>query len=84
MSKKNKLTVIEVKVVAPLGYKPRTQKYKFVVLTNRITASIRTKYENKAIDFVKDAVESTNPDIALGFSASSKSSVICGVLESED
>ena len=84
MSKKNKLTIIAVVAIAPVGYSPRRSTFKIAVVTSKMTPSIRAKYENKAIEEVRKSHSSINTDIAIKYSATSKTTVLVGVMESEE
>lgn len=60
--------LIDVKCVAPVNYKPRTQTYKGVAIS--MHKNIGDKLKEKAIEKVKAALTELNPGIDIKYSAS--------------
>lgn len=84
MASKNKLTVITVTAIAPANYKPRKSTFRFALASEKMTPSIREKYEAKSILIVREGLDEQNPGIEIKYTVTSETTSVVGCLNSED
>ena len=84
MANKNKLTIITVTATAPVNYKPRKSTFRFALATEKMTPSIRERYEAKSIQFIKEQLDEQNPGIEIKYTATSETTSVVACLNSED
>ena len=84
MASQNKLTVITVTAIAPANYKPRKSTFRFALATEKMTPSIRKKYEAKSLLIIKGQLDEQNPGIEIRYTVTSETTSIVGCLNSED